>query len=123
MESSVGGRPSTALIRRPMAWTGILYNAKCFALIGTVGDAKPYPYQIAGWLRHRGWTLHVDPAARLTWPVLPFNPYANAPEKNLRHAVGVLTVPVTVRPPPRDAPLDWRRGEIVFELEAPGTGD
>jgi hypothetical protein len=79
------------------------------------------PDQIAGWLRHRGWTLHVDPAARLTWPVLPFNPYANAPEKDLRHAVGVLTVPVTVRPPPRDAPLDWRRGEIVFELEAPGT--
>ena len=76
------------------------------------------PDQIGGWLRHRGWTLHVDPAARLTWPVLPFNPYANAPEKDLRHAVGVLTVPVTVRPPPADAPLDWRRGEVAFELGA-----
>ena len=58
----------------------------------------------------------VDPDARLTWPVLPFNPYANAPEKDMRHAVGVLTVPVTVKPPPSDAPLNWRRGEIVFEL-------
>jgi hypothetical protein len=76
------------------------------------------PDRIGGWIRHRGWTLRVDPAARLTWPVLPFNPYANAPEKELRHAVGVLSVPVSVQPPPPDAALNWRRGEIVFELEA-----
>jgi hypothetical protein len=74
------------------------------------------PEQIGGLIRHRGWTLTVDPAARLTWPVLPFNPYANAPEKDMRHAVGVLTVPVSVKPPPSDAPLNWRRGEIAFEL-------
>ena len=81
------------------------------------------PDRIGGRLHHRGWTLSVDPAARLTWPVLPFNPYANAPERDLRHAIGVLTVPVTVRPPSAGAPLDWRRGEIAFVLEAPGTGD
>jgi hypothetical protein len=76
------------------------------------------PDQIGGLIRHRGWTLKVDPTARLTWPVLPFNPYANGPEKELRHAVGVLTVPVAVHRPPADAPLNWRRGEVVFELEA-----
>jgi len=80
------------------------------------------PDRIGGWIRHGGWTLRVDPAARLTWPVFPFNPYANAPEKGLRRAVGVLTVPVTVTPPPADAALDWRRGEIAFELEAPPSG-
>jgi len=79
------------------------------------------PEQIGGWIRHRGWTLRVDSAARLVWPVLPFNPYANAPEKELRYAVGVVTVPVGVKPPPADAALDWRRGEIAFELEAPAT--
>jgi hypothetical protein len=78
------------------------------------------PDEIGGWLRHRGWTLHVDPATRFVWPVRPFNPYANAPEKDLRHAVGVVTVPVTVRPPGADVPLNWRRGEIAFELEVPG---
>jgi hypothetical protein len=50
---------------------------------------------------------------------LPFNPYANAKETDIRHAVGVLTVPVVVEPPPADAALNWRRGEIAFELEAP----
>jgi hypothetical protein len=79
------------------------------------------PDQIGGWVRHRGWTLQVDPAARLTWPVLPFNPYANGPEKDLRYAVGVLTVPVHVQPPAEGA-LDWRRGEIAFALQAlPGA--
>jgi hypothetical protein len=83
-------------------------------------DEKPIELrsdQIGGWLRHRGWTLRVDSNASLKWPVLPFNPYANAPEKDLRHAVGVLTVPITVTPPPPNTPLNWRRGSIAFELE------
>jgi hypothetical protein len=75
--------------------------------------------QLGGVVRHRGWTLHVPPTARLTWPIFPFNPYANAPETDLRHAIGVLTVPVTVAPPPADAALNWRRGEIGFELDVP----
>ena len=74
------------------------------------------PDQIGGWIRHRGWTLHVDSTARLTWPVLPFNPYRNAPETNLRYAVGALTIPVRVTPP-LGAPLNWRTQEIAFSLE------
>jgi hypothetical protein len=73
--------------------------------------------QVGGWIRHRGWTLRVDPTARLVWPVLPFNPYANGPEKDIKHAVGILTVPVRVVAPPVDSPLDWRRGAISFSLE------
>lgn len=52
------------------------------------------PQDIGGWIRHHGWTLNVDPTARLLWPVYPFNPYRNKPETSLEHAVGVLTVPV-----------------------------
>lgn len=47
---------------------------------------------LGGWIRHHGWTLHLDPTARLVWPVYPFNPYGNAPETNIEWAVGVLTV-------------------------------
>lgn len=78
---------------------------------------------LGGLIRHRGWTLRAPSSARLNWPVLPFNPYANAPETDLRHAVGVLTVPVTVEPPPADAALNWRRGEIAFELEVPRSSN
>ncbi len=78
------------------------------------------PDQIGGWIRHRGWTLRVDPTARLVWPVLGFNPYRNAPETDLRHAVGVLTVPVKVQP--AEGALNWRRGHIDFALEAPVAG-
>jgi hypothetical protein len=35
--------------------------------------------------------------------------------------IGELTFPVTARPPPADAPLDWRRGEVAFALGA-GVG-
>jgi hypothetical protein len=72
--------------------------------------------EIGGWIRHRGWKLSVDPTARLVWPVLPFNPYKNGLETEMRHAVGVLTVPVQVHPP-KDGALNWRRGEIAFELD------
>ena len=76
------------------------------------------PEQIGGWIRHHGWTLRVDPSVRLIWPVLPFSPYANAPEKDIRYAVGVLTAPVTVIPPTAGA-LNWRRGQFEFAIEAP----
>jgi len=59
----------------------------------------------------------VDPAARVVWPVLPFNPYRNAPETDLVHAVGALSVPVKVQEPPPGG-LNWRQGEITFTLEA-----
>jgi hypothetical protein len=41
-------------------------------------------------IRYCGWTLHLDQPARLTWPVRPFNPYRNAPETGIEHAVGAL---------------------------------
>ena len=76
------------------------------------------PEQIGGWVRHRGWTLTVDPTARLSWPVYPFNPYRNGPETTLVHAVGALSVPLR----PKAAPgTTTRTQEIVFALEtAPG---
>ena len=74
--------------------------------------------QVGGWIRHRGWKLSVDRPARLTWPVLPFNPYKNAPETDLRLAIGVLSVPVRVEAPTEGA-LNWRRGSIDFALESP----
>jgi hypothetical protein len=75
------------------------------------------PDDIGGWLRHGGWTLRVDKMAKLVWPVLPYNPYKNAPETDLKHAVGILSVPVRVAPP-TDSALNWRRGAIAFALEA-----
>src|SRR5262249_47037173 len=79
------------------------------------------PEQIGGTIRHRGWTLRVDPTARLVWPILPFNPYRNAPETDPRHAVGALSVPVKVQRPWATG-FNWRTGEIAFALEAPATG-
>jgi hypothetical protein len=72
--------------------------------------------QIGGVLRHHGWTLHVDPAARLVWPVYPFNPYRNGPETELEHAVAVLTVPIDIKPP-ADGRYGWRQQRIEFALE------
>ncbi|MPY91402.1 MAG: hypothetical protein GEU99_26275 [Luteitalea sp.] len=74
------------------------------------------PEEIGGSIRHRGWTLEVDPTARLTWPIYPYNPYRDAPETELRHAVGRLSVPLKVEPQP-DWALTWRRQEIEFALE------
>ncbi len=55
---------------------------------------------IGGWIRHHGWTMKVDPTARLIWPVYPHNPYANAPETNIEHAVGALSVPLRLKSRP-----------------------
>src|SRR5262245_38124978 len=119
-----------------MKWYSV---ANAFLLCGSLGPTAPIPQelprsvrtkivldekrvevgpdQIGGLVRHRGWTLRVDPTARLVWPILPFNPYRNAPETDLRHAVGVLSVPVKVQPLPEGG-LNWRQGEIAFALEA-----
>jgi hypothetical protein len=53
------------------------------------------PQDIGGWLRHHGWTLKTDSATRLTWPVYPYNPYANGPETSLENAVATLSVPLS----------------------------
>jgi len=61
------------------------------------------PAELGGWIRHHGWKLKVDPAASLRWPVFPFNPYANAPERTVDLAIAVVSVPV--------------KEEIRFEVE------
>lgn len=53
--------------------------------------------------------------------MFPFNPYRNGPETELRHAVGVLTVPVTVKPS-ADGSLPWRCQNLAFALEVARTG-
>ena len=52
------------------------------------------PDELGGWIHHHGWRLKTDPLARLTWPAYPHNPYADAPETALDHAVGVVSVPL-----------------------------
>jgi hypothetical protein len=71
---------------------------------------------IGGWIRHHGWMLKTDAAAQLTWPVYPFNPYANGPEKSLDHAVGALSVPLQLKPGRFIRPGEQ---EITFGLSVP----
>jgi hypothetical protein len=75
------------------------------------------PDDIGGWIRHDGWTLKVDPAARLTWPVYPYNPYSNGPEKTLEHAVGRLTVPLNLKS--QHESIRPHQQEISFTLSTP----
>ena len=56
------------------------------------------PQEIGRWIKHNGWTLQVDPGASLSWPIYPFNPYADKPEENLVRAVRRLTVPLKEMP-------------------------
>ncbi len=58
---------------------------------------------LGGRIRHRGWTLSWDAPARLDWPVYPYNPYGEGPEKSLEFAVGALSFPL---------------GDINFTVEA-----
>ncbi|MGH9470298.1 MAG: hypothetical protein ACRD1N_08150 [Terriglobia bacterium] len=73
------------------------------------------PGEIGGWIRHHGWTLKVDPTARLVWPIYPYNPYANGPEKTLQHAVGRLWVPVRLAAKDTSDP-HLRHQKIAFRL-------
>ena len=73
------------------------------------------PEAIGAWIRHHGWTMYVDPAAGLVWPVHPFNPYANAPEEGLAHAVAALSVPIRLQAKPGH-PVRPNEQEIKFRL-------
>ncbi|MCC6288994.1 MAG: hypothetical protein IT249_14010 [Chitinophagaceae bacterium] len=53
------------------------------------GDAE-----LGGWIKHNGWTLMIPTGMHLSWPVLPFDPYKNRPEKELSRAIGRLYVPL-----------------------------
>lgn len=70
---------------------------------------------IGGWIRHHGWTMKVDPTAQLIWPVYPHNPYTNAPETNIKYAVGALSVPLRLKSRPGHY-IRPNEQEIAFTL-------
>jgi hypothetical protein len=74
------------------------------------------PEELGGWIAHRGWRLRLDPTARLAWPVYPYNPYRNAPETGLEHAVAALSVPLRFSAQP-GRPIRAAEQEILFTLE------
>lgn len=69
-----------------------------------------------GWIRHHGWTIRVNAQTRLSWPVYPFNPYANGPETDIAHAVGALAVPLTLK---GGAGLRPNEQQIELSVEVP----
>jgi len=75
------------------------------------------PDALGGWIRHHGWTLKVDPGARLVWPVYPYNPYADGPETGLEHSVGALSVPLRLKSKPGHYIRPGEQ-EIAFTLSA-----
>lgn len=58
------------------------------------------PDDLGGSIRHHGWTMQLDPAASLTWPFYPQNPYTDSPETELRYAIGRLTMPLFLKSRP-----------------------
>ena len=61
-------------------------------------DERQQQLDVAGWIRHHGWTLTLSSPARLTWPIRPYDPYSNGPEAGIEHAVGALTVELEGKP-------------------------
>jgi hypothetical protein len=51
--------------------------------------------ELGGFIRHHGWALNVEPSGTLDWPMYPYNPYTNARETTLEHAVAALTIPLS----------------------------
>ena len=74
------------------------------------------PEVLGGSVGVQGWTLHADPSARLVWPVHPYNPYADAPEPTLEHAVAVLSVPIILKDENKRF-IRPQEQEIAFSLE------
>ena len=73
--------------------------------------------RLGAFIRHRGWQLSVPPSARLVWPIYPFNPYANAPERDIANAIGALSLPLQLRAAPGRY-IRSREREIKFVLTA-----
>lgn len=76
------------------------------------------PAELGGRIRHHGWTLMVDPSARLVWPVYPHNPYADAPETDIKRAVAALSVPLKLQPRPGKYVRPAEQ-EILVKLSVP----
>jgi hypothetical protein len=70
-----------------------------------------------GLIRHHGWVLKTDAAARLVWPIYPHSPYANAPERSLDFAVAALSVPLKLKSV-RGKYVRPHEQEISFTLSA-----
>jgi hypothetical protein len=76
------------------------------------------PADIGGWIHYPGWKLKVEAPARLSWPVYPYNPYANAPETSLEHAVAALSVPLhTIGPEDSSEQAHSSEVSVVIETE------
>ena len=73
------------------------------------------PEDLGGSIHHHGWSLRIDPTARLVWPVYPFNPYANSSEASIEWAVGALSVDLHPTKP-TDTAIRHRVQEIDFVL-------
>jgi len=71
--------------------------------------------QLAGSVSHRGWTLHVDPSAKLVWPVYPHNPYSDQPETSIERAVAAVSVPLKLKSQPGRY-VRANEQEIIFRL-------
>jgi hypothetical protein len=76
------------------------------------------PGEIGEWIRHHGWTMKIDPSARLVWPVFPHNPYADGPETSLEYAVGALSVPLVLKAQPGHHVRPGEQ-EIAFTVTVP----
>lgn len=87
------------------------------SLVKTSEPVDLTPDVIGGSIKSGGWTLHVDAAARLVWPVYPYNPYQSALEKSLDHAVGALSVPLWLKSVPGHY-VRPHEHQIDFVLEA-----
>ena len=74
------------------------------------------PEDLHGSIRHHGWTIKCDPTARLEWPVYPYDPYTDALEKSLDHAVGALSVPLRLNARPGHS-VRPNEQEISFVVE------
>lgn len=59
----------------------------------TVGEEKIdwSEAEMGGWIKHNGWIMRIPAGMHLTWPVYPFNPYADKPETDVEKAVGRLS--------------------------------
>jgi hypothetical protein len=74
------------------------------------------PADLGGSIRHHGWILKFDSTARLVWPIYPYDPYTNAPEKSLDHAVGALSVLLQLKAEPKHSVRPHEHG-IQFVVE------
>jgi len=68
------------------------------------------PAELDGSIRHHGWSMKVDPAARLVWPVYPFNPYGNSSETSLAWAVGAVSVDLA---PKKESPASMHKEQQI----------